>query len=76
MQERTHSSEIQKVRKKRKKKRSSPVVQWVRPATFMTVELGLIPGWGSWGIKIPQATCMTNTHTHTHTHTHTRTLKL
>ena len=47
------------------------MVQWVRPGAFMTVDLGLIPGWGSWGIKIPQATWHGRyTHTHTHTHTH------
>ena len=57
------------------------MVQWVRPGTFMTVDLGLIPDWGSWGIKIPQATwhgqyTHTYAHTHTHTHTHTHIFKL
>ena len=55
----------QEEKKKKKRRRNSLVVQWVRPGAFMTVDLGLIPGWGSWGIKIPQATWH-GQYTHTH----------
>ena len=53
--------------KEKKKRRNSLVVQWVRPGAFMTGPR-FDPGWGSWEIKIPQATWH-GQYTHTHTHT-------